>query len=64
MKDIVIIGSGGVQIGDEILIRTHASVLQYKEICSRSVIGAGALVTKNIVVPGVYVGSPAKNILK
>ena len=64
MKDIVIIGAGGVQIGDEILIGTHASVLQYKEICSRSVIGTGALVTKNIVVPGVYVGSPVKKTLK
>ena len=31
-------------------------------ICDNVVIGAGAVVTKNITEPGVYVGNPAKKI--
>lgn len=52
--------SGGVKIENEILLGTSSTVLQYKQICSKIVVGAGALVTKNITVPGVYIGSPAK----
>jgi acetyltransferase-like isoleucine patch superfamily enzyme len=29
-------------------------------ICDRAVIGAGAVVTKNITEPGIYVGNPAR----
>lgn len=51
--------SGGVKIENEILLGTSSTVLQYKQICSKTVVGAGALVTKNITFPGVYIGNPA-----
>jgi acetyltransferase-like isoleucine patch superfamily enzyme len=33
-------------------------------ICDNVVIGAGAVVTKNITQPGIYAGNPAKLIRK
>ena len=54
--------SGGVKIENNILIGTGSQLLQYMKICSDSTIGAGSLVTKNIEVPGVYVGTPARKI--
>lgn len=54
--------SGGVSLGKEILIGTGVQILQYKNITDCVIIGAGAVVTKDIVESGVYVGSPAKRI--
>jgi len=54
--------SGGVVINDQTLIGTGTQILQYKNIVSMSVIGAGSVVTKNITEAGVYVGSPAHKI--
>jgi acetyltransferase-like isoleucine patch superfamily enzyme len=31
-------------------------------VCDRVVIAAGAVVTKNITEPGIYVGNPAKKL--
>ena len=45
-------------IGDRVSIGTGAIVLPVR-ICEGAVIGAGAVVTKDIDVPGVYVGNPA-----
>jgi len=45
-------------IGDRVSIGTGAIVLPVR-ICEGTVIGAGAVVTKDIDVPGVYVGNPA-----
>lgn len=56
--------SGGVQVGNEVLLGTNSIVLQYKQICSKSIIGAGALITKDVLIPGTYIGSPAKKIVK
>lgn len=56
--------SGGLIIEDSILIGTGAQVLQYKRICSNSTLGAGAVLTKDILESGVYVGSPAKKLIK
>jgi len=46
-------------IGDNVSIGSNATILPI-EICDNVVIGAGAVVTKNITVPGFYVGNPAK----
>lgn len=46
-------------IGDRVSIGTGAVVLPVR-ICEGTVIGAGAVVTKDIDVQGVYVGNPAR----
>lgn len=48
-------------IGNNISIGSNATILPV-DICDNVVIGAGAVVTKNIYNPGVYVGNPAKKI--
>ena len=49
------------KIGNNVSIGSNATILPV-EICNHVVIGAGAVVTKNIVESGVYVGNPAKKI--
>lgn len=46
-------------IGNNVSIGSNATILPVA-ICDNVVIGAGAVVTKDISVPGVYVGNPAK----
>lgn len=48
-------------IGNHVSIGSNATILPV-EICDHVVIGAGAVVTKNITEPGVYAGNPAKKI--
>jgi acetyltransferase-like isoleucine patch superfamily enzyme len=50
-------------VGNNVSIGSNATVLPV-EICDNVVIGAGAVVTKNIVKPGIYAGNPAKLIRK
>jgi acetyltransferase-like isoleucine patch superfamily enzyme len=45
-------------IGDRVSVGTNATILPVT-ICSNVVIGAGAVVTKNIDKPGIYAGNPA-----
>ena len=47
------------RIGNHVSIGSGASILPV-EICDHVVIGAGAVVTKNISSPGVYAGNPAR----
>ena len=54
--------SGGVEMEDEILLGTGSQILQYKNICSNCIVGAGSVVTKNLEEKGVYIGTPAKKI--
>lgn len=49
------------KIGNKVSIGSNATILPVS-ICDSVVIGAGAVVTKNIVKPGVYAGNPAKLI--
>lgn len=49
------------KIGNQVSIGSNATILPI-EICDHVVIGAGAVVTKNIEKPGVYAGNPAKLI--
>ena len=47
------------KLGNHVPVGTNATVLPVT-ICDHVVIGAGAVVTKNISVPGFYVGNPAR----
>jgi acetyltransferase-like isoleucine patch superfamily enzyme len=47
------------EVGDRVSIGSHATLLPVR-ICSDVVIGAGAVVTKDITRPGVYAGNPAR----
>ncbi len=46
-------------IGNHVSIGSNATILPIT-ICEHVVIGAGAVVTKNITKPGIYAGNPAK----
>jgi len=47
------------KIGNRVSIGTNATILPVN-ICDDVVVGAGAVVTKDITKPGIYVGNPAK----
>ena len=51
------------RIGNKVSIGSNATILPV-EICDNVVIGAGAVVTKNITEAGIYAGNPAKMIRK
>lgn len=46
-------------IGNNVSIGSNATILPVT-ICANVVIGAGSVVTKDIDIPGIYAGSPAK----
>ena len=46
-------------IGNSVSIGSNATVLPVR-ICDHVVIGAGAVVTRNITQPGIYAGNPAR----
>jgi acetyltransferase-like isoleucine patch superfamily enzyme len=46
-------------IGHNVSIGSNATILPVT-ICDNAVIGAGAVVTKNISQPGIYAGNPAR----
>ncbi|MBU3632885.1 acyltransferase [Polynucleobacter sp. AP-Feld-500C-C5] len=48
-------------LGDRVSVGTNSTILPVK-ICSDVVIGAGSVVTKDILNPGIYLGNPAKYI--
>jgi acetyltransferase-like isoleucine patch superfamily enzyme len=48
-------------IGNNVSIGSNATILPVS-ICDGAVIGAGAVVTQDIVEPGVYAGNPARKI--
>jgi acetyltransferase-like isoleucine patch superfamily enzyme len=47
------------RLGNQVSIGTNATILPVT-ICDRVVVGAGAVVTKNIGEPGIYAGNPAR----
>jgi acetyltransferase-like isoleucine patch superfamily enzyme len=47
------------KIGNRVSIGTNATILPVT-ICDQVVVGAGAVVTKDITEPGTYVGNPAR----
>jgi acetyltransferase-like isoleucine patch superfamily enzyme len=50
-------------IGNHVSIGSNATILPVK-ICDNVVIGAGAVVTKDILLPGTYAGNPARRLEK
>jgi acetyltransferase-like isoleucine patch superfamily enzyme len=51
----------GTKIGSRVSIGSNATILPVK-ICDDVVIGAGAVVTRDINVRGTYVGNPARRV--
>ena len=49
------------RVGNHVSIGTNATVLPVN-ICDNVVVGAGAVVTKDIPEPGYYVGNPARKL--
>jgi acetyltransferase-like isoleucine patch superfamily enzyme len=47
------------RVGSEVSIGTNATILPVT-ICDGVVVGAGAVVTKDITEPGIYAGNPAR----
>jgi acetyltransferase-like isoleucine patch superfamily enzyme len=47
------------KIGDNVSIGSNATILPVT-VCSNVVIGAGSVVTKDIKLPGIYAGNPAR----
>ena len=47
------------KLGNNVSIGTNATILPVS-ICDNVVIGAGAVVTKDITMPGIYAGNPAR----
>jgi acetyltransferase-like isoleucine patch superfamily enzyme len=48
-------------IGNKVSIGSNATILPVS-VCDNVVIGAGAVVTKNIEEPGIYAGNPARRL--
>jgi acetyltransferase-like isoleucine patch superfamily enzyme len=44
------------------MVGAGATVIQYVSICQECVVGAGAVVIKDISEPGIYVGNPARKV--
>lgn len=55
---------GNVSIGCHCELGTKSSINQQLSICDHTVLGAGAVVVKNIYEVGTYVGIPAKSLNK
>jgi sugar O-acyltransferase (sialic acid O-acetyltransferase NeuD family) len=53
---------GGSSVGDDCFIGGGAIVLPKVKICSNVIIGAGTIVTKDIMEPGTYAGNPVRRI--
>ena len=49
------------RIGNRVSIGSNATILPVS-ICDDVVIGAGAVVTKDITAPGIYAGNPARKL--
>ena len=54
--------SGNCDFGNRVDVGTQASFRQHVRICDDAVIGMGAVVVKDIVEAGTYVGVPAKKV--
>jgi len=51
------------RIGNRVSIGSNATILPVN-VCDGTVIGAGAVVTRNIDTPGIYAGNPARFLRK
>ena len=55
---------GNVTIGEDCFIGANSTIKQGVSIGDNITIGAGSVVTKNILLPGTYIGVPAKLLTK
>ncbi|MFA5747563.1 MAG: acyltransferase [Candidatus Absconditabacterales bacterium] len=51
-----------VVIGDHVFIGMNSVILPGVHICNNVIVGAGSIVTKSILYPGIYGGNPCKFI--
>lgn len=56
--------SGGVVLGDAVLVGTGAQILQYVRVGDGATVGAGAVVTKDVLPGETVVGIPARPLKK
>jgi acetyltransferase-like isoleucine patch superfamily enzyme len=56
--------NSGIEIGDDVLVGTRCIILKGVKIGSRSIIGAGSIVTKNIPPDCIAAGNPCKPLNK
>ncbi len=56
--------SGSCRLGRHTYWGNGSTIKQGLQVCDEVVIGMGAVVTKDIVEPGVYVGMPARKLIK
>lgn len=56
--------SGRIHINSCVDVGTGSKIIQGKTICSNVVLGAGAVVVRDITIPGTYVGVPVKMVNK
>lgn len=56
--------NGLCTIHDECYIGSGSVIIQVKKIVENTTIGAGAVVVKDILTPGTYIGVPAKRLIK
>lgn len=56
--------SGNVTVGECTELGTGMQIIQGIDVSSNVIVGAGAVVNKNIVESGTYVGVPVQNIIK
>jgi len=49
------------EIGNHVSLGSNATIMPVK-ICDNTVIGAGSVVTKDILEPGIYAGNPARKL--
>lgn len=52
---------GVTVLGDQVAVGSNATILPVR-ICAQTVIGAGSVVTKDILEPGIYAGNPARKL--
>ncbi|MFA6201472.1 MAG: NeuD/PglB/VioB family sugar acetyltransferase [Bacteroidales bacterium] len=56
--------SGTVHMGDSVYMGTNSAIIDKLSITSNVVIGAGAVVVRDITESGTYIGVPAKKLIK
>lgn len=54
--------AGATTIGNNCMFNFKSSALNRLEICNNVTVGAASTITKNIIEPGTYVGTPARKI--
>jgi len=54
--------TGYVQLGKSVFLGSRVSIIPNVNVVSNTVLGAGAVVFRNIKIEGTYIGNPARNI--